>query len=326
MLRRNVLALAAAGALTISGVLMTGAQDATPAGGATPVAAGSFADLGLPELTITVSDEGYSVDQTEIPAGRYLVTLDNVSANSDVFAWIVQLPEGKTADDLSYADEIAAGTPGPGEMGPPTEEMMIGISWLYETYLAGGPSTVTDAARQVVVELPAGEYAIGDEDPFSTSPAAALTVTGDPGATIEGPEPEAAVTIIEEGEGGSGYSFRVDGELQAGPQIVKVLNASDQPHFVEVSQYPEPITVEQVMGAFMFDPASGATPPADLLDFEQFTFSGWAGTQSAGTTQWVVMDLTPGQVLMACWIPDPLAGGVPHALEGMLQLFEVSGS
>jgi hypothetical protein len=325
MMRRQILAFAAAAAVALAGSAATAAQDGTPVGEASPVAGGLFDGLGLPELTITVTDDGYSLDQTEVEAGRYLVTLNNESENPQVFAWIAQLPEGRTAEDLSYADEIAAGTPIP-DMMAPTEEMLADLSWLYETYLAGGPSTVSDVSRQVVVELPAGEYAIGDEDPFSAVPAASLTVTGEPGGPVSGQEPEAAVTIVEEGEGGVGYSFRIDGELTAGPQIVEVLNASDQPHFVEASQYPEPVTTEQIMASFMFDPSTGATPSPDMLDFEQFTFAGWAGTQSAGTTQWVVMDLDPGQAILACWIPDPVAGGVPHALEGMLQVVDVSGS
>jgi hypothetical protein len=273
-------------------------------------------------LTITATDEGLQLDQTEIEAGRYLVTLNNESANPEVSAGFVQLPEGRTAEDLSYADEIAAGTPIPEEFPGPVEE----FTWLYETYIAGGPSAVAEPARQVVLDLPAGNYGVWNEDPFSDLPAPALTVTGDPEATIEGPEPEATVTIVEVGEGGQGYSFEVDGELQTGPQIVAVLNASDQPHFIDASQYPGEISVEQVMGTFMFDPSGGATPSADMLDFEQFTFVGWAGTQSIGTTQWVVMDLDPGQVLLSCFIPDPLAEFTPHAFEGMLQIFPVAES
>ena len=78
------------------------------------------------------------------------------------------------------------------------------------------------------------------------------------------------------------------------------------------------------MQSMMFDPSTGATPSPDMLDFEQFTYAGWASTQSIGTTQWVVMDFEPGQVMISCWIPDPVAGGTPHALEGMLQLFLVA--
>jgi hypothetical protein len=318
MLHQRMLAFAAAAAIALAGSAATLAQDATPGPG------GMFDDLGLPELTITVTDEGYSLDQSEVEAGRYLVTLDNQTENPDVYPWIVQLPEGRTVDDITYADEVAGGTPPPSMETGPTEEMLADLAWLFETYIAGAPSTAAEVARQVVVNLPAGEYAIGDEDPFSQMPAAALTVTGDPAAEITGPEPEAAVTILEEGVGGQGFSFVVDGTLTAGPQIVKVVNNSDQPHFVDASQYPEPVTIEQVMASFMFDPSGGATPSPDMIDFERVEFVGWAGTQSQGTTQWIVMDPAPGQVLLLCFIPDPLAGGIPHAFEGMAQLFEVA--
>src|SRR5918993_4140276 len=315
----RIVTIAATATLALMGSAGALAQDATPRAGDS-----LFADLGLPELVITATDEGLQLDQSEIEAGRYLVTLNNESANPQVGAGFVQLPEGGAIEDLSFADEVAAGTPIPEE--GPSPEQMEGLSWLYETYIAGGPSTVTEVSTQAVVNLPAGEYGVWNEDPFSSLPAPALTVTGDPEAAIEGPEPEAAVTIVEEGEGGVGYSFRLTGDLQAGPQIVEILNASDQPHFVEASQYPEEITAEQLMGSMMFDPSAGATPSPEMIDFEQLTYAGWASTQSIGTNQWVVMDFAPGQVILACWIPDPLADFTPHALEGMLQLFPVAES
>jgi hypothetical protein len=309
--------MAATASLALLGSAGALAQDATPTAGES-----LFAELGLPELVITATDEALELDQSEIEAGRYLVTLNNEGANPMVFAGFVQLAEGMTVDDLSFADEVAAGTPLP-EQGPSPEQIEA-LSWLYETYIAGGPSTVNEVSTQAVVNLPAGEYGVWDDNPFSELAAASLTVTGDPEAEITGPEPEAAVTIVEEGEGGVGYAFRLTGDLQEGPQIVEVLNASDQPHFVDASQYPGEITVEQVMGSMMFDPSGGATPSPDMLDFEQFTYAGWASTQSIGTTQWVVMDFEPGQALISCWIPDPLAQGTPHALEGMMQLFTIA--
>jgi hypothetical protein len=315
----RIVTIAATASLALLGFAGALAQDATPT-----AEESLFAELGLPELTITATDEGLQLDQSEIEAGRYLVTLNNESANPQVVAGFVQLAEGRAVEDLSFADEIAAGTPIPEE--GPSPEQLEGLGWLYETYIAGGPSTFSDVSKQAVVELSAGEYGVWNDDPFSSLPAPALTVTGDPETTIEGPEPEADVTIVEVGEGGEGYSFEVNGELRAGPQIVAVLNASDQPHFVEASQYPEEITMEQMMGSMMFDPSSGGTPSPDMLDFEQFTFAGWASVQSIGTTQWVVMDFEPGQAILACWIPDPLAEGIPHALEGMLQFFPVAES
>jgi hypothetical protein len=270
----------------------------------------------LPELTISATDEGFTVDQAEIPAGRYLVRLENGSANPMLASGFVQLTEGVTLDDLSMADEIASGTPLP-EMGPDPSQ----FDFLYDVLIVPGASALSP---EVVVDLPAGEYGIWPDDPTSEWAAIGLTVTGDPEAVIEGPEPEAAVTIIEEGEGGVGYTFRIEGDLIAGPQVVKVLNASDQPHFVEAWTYPEEITLDQVMGTMMFDPSTGATPSPDMLDFEQINMVGWASVQSTGTTQWVVMDLSAGQVVLACWIPDNMAGGIPHALEGMIDIFEVA--
>lgn len=306
----------------VRGHLRRLAQDATPA---SPAGESLFADWGLPEITVTATDEGLQVEPSEVEAGRYLVTIANEGTSEEpVFAGFVQLPEGRTADDLSYADELAGGTPMPSmDMGP-TPEQLEEVMWLFETYIAGGPSTINEVSDRAMINLPAGEYGIWDEDPFSVNPAPALTVTGEADAEIAGPEPEAAVTIVETGEGGAGYQFEVRGEFMAGPQIVEVLNASDQPHFVEAPQYPKEVTINQVMATFMFDPAAGATPSPDMLDFEQFTFAGWASTQSIDTTQWVAMDFAPGQTLLACYIPDPLAGGVPHAFEGMVQLVEVA--
>jgi hypothetical protein len=31
-----------------------------------------------------------------------------------------------------------------------------------------------------------------------------------------------------------------------------------------------------------------------------------------------------GQVIIVCFVPDPVAGGIPHAFEGMVSLLPVS--
>ncbi len=310
-MRRTALALGLTIMLSSGALLPAIAQEATPSG------EGMLAGLGLPELVITATDTGLQPDQTEIPAGRYLVTLEAGDA-PDASAGFVRLTEGKTLADLSWADELAAGTPAP-EEGPPIED----LAWIFETYVSGGPSTINP---QVIVNLPAGEYGIWADDPASTMPVLGLTVTGDPDpAAIKGPEPESTATIEQIGAGGKEFKFGLDGELLAGPRIVKIVNGSDQPHFISAFQYPEPITIDQVMASIMFDPSSGATPTSDLLDLEQTQFVAFVAAQSPGTVTWTVFDLEPGQVGLECWIPDPLAGGVPHALEGMIQLFDVAG-
>ncbi len=312
-MRVKIVAFLIAGALTLVGAAGALAQDATPE------AESLFADLGLPELTVTATDEGLELSESEVEAGRYLVHFVNESENPDVAAGFVRLVEGKTLDDLSLADELAAGTPMPQspEEGPDEES----FAWLYDTYIAGGVSAPSDHA---VIDLRGGEYGVWADDPTSPLAAAPLTVTGDPDARIEGPEPEAAVTIVEEGAGGEGFRFTVTGEATAGPQIVKILNASDQPHFVIGFHYPEEITIEQAMEFIMFDPSAGATPSPNMLDETLLTFPIYAPVQSLGTTQWVEMDAEPGQVIIVCFVPDPVAGGIPHAFEGMVSLLPVS--
>ena len=308
----KIVAFLITGALTLMGAVGALAQDATPE------AESLFADLGLPELTVTATNEGFELSESEVEAGRYLVHFVNESDNPDAAAGFVRLAEGKTLDDLSFADELAAGTPMPeGEPDPQT------FIWLYETYIAGG---VTSASDQAVIDLRGGEYGVWADDPTSPLPAAPLTVTGDPDARVEGPEPEAAVTIVEEGAGGEGFKFTVTGDATAGPQIVKILNASDQPHFVIGFHYPEEITVEQAMEFIMFDPSTGATPSPNMLDETLLTFPIYAPVQSVGATQWVELDSEPGQVIIVCFVPDPMADGIPHAFEGMVSLLPMAES
>jgi len=267
---------------------------------------------------VTATDEGFEVSESEVEAGRYLVHLVNETDNPDIAAGFVRLVDGKTLDDLSFAEEMASGTPMPEEM-PDVDT----FAWLYDTYVAGGVTTDSD---QGVIDLRGGEYGVWADNPTSPIAAAPLTVTGDADARIEGPEPEATVTIVEEGAGGEGFKFTVTGEVTAGPQIVKILNASDQPHFVIGFHYPEEITIEQVMEFLMFDPSSGATPSAEMLDETLLTFPIFAPTQSVGTTQWVEMDTESGQLILVCFVPDPVAGGIPHAFEGMVNLVPVAES
>ena len=310
----RIVAIVGTVAIALFGSAGAVAQDATP--DASPGGESLFADLGLPELTVTATDEGFELSESEVEAGRYLVHFANETDNPDLAAGFVRLVEGKTLDDLSFADELAAGTPMPEAM-PDVQS----FAWLYDTYIAGGVSATSD---QAVIDLRGGEYGVWADDPSAAIPAAPLTVTGDPDARIEGPEPEAALTIVEEGAGGEGFKFTATGEAQAGPQIVEILNASDQPHFVIGFHYPEEITIEQAMEFIMFDPSSGATPSPNMLDETLLTFPIYAPVQSVGTTQWVELDPEPGQLILVCFVPDPVADGIPHAFEGMVSLLPVA--
>ena len=119
-MRVKIVTFLISGALTLMGAAGALAQDATPE------AESLFADLGLPELTVTATNEGFELSESEVEAGRYLVHFVNETENPDVAAGFVRLVEGKTLDDLSFADEMASGTPMPEEM-PDFET----FAWLY---------------------------------------------------------------------------------------------------------------------------------------------------------------------------------------------------
>lgn len=71
-----------------------------------------------------------------------------------------------------------------------------------------------------------------------------------------------------------------------------------------------------------------APPPPDLadFDFEAIEMAAYAPSQSAGTTQWIAVDLQAGSHWIACWVPDPANEGLPHAMEGMLQLVTIENA
>src|SRR5215210_3494301 len=127
--------------LTAALILAGSVSGAAIAQEATPEPASLFADLGLPEITITQTTNSMQIDQAEVPAGRYLVHFVNETDNPDASGGFVLLAEGKSLDDLSSADELAAGTP-VDAMAPPAPEE----DWLYQTYIIGGSSAYGPAS------------------------------------------------------------------------------------------------------------------------------------------------------------------------------------
>ncbi|HEX2281398.1 MAG TPA: hypothetical protein VHG52_06505 [Thermomicrobiales bacterium] len=170
----RIVAIVGTMAIALLGSTGAVAQDATPE--ASPGGESLFTDLGLPELTVTATSEGFELSETEVEAGRYLVHLVNETDRPDIAAGFVRLIDGKTLDDLSFADEMAAGTPMPEAM-PDVES----FAWMYDTYIAGG---VTSDSDRAVIDLRGGDYGVWADDPTSPIPAAPLTVTGDPDARL----------------------------------------------------------------------------------------------------------------------------------------------
>jgi hypothetical protein len=288
---------------------------ATVAQQATPTSA-TFADtLGLPELEVTANGDGFEGLPDETEAGRYLVSLtNNDDENPENNITFIQLPEGMTAADLGAA--MAPATPVEGEEAP-----IPALDALYDAYIAGGPSaSAAGQSAQAIVDLLPGDYAVWNED-FENPVTAPLTVTGEMPADLL--QPKADLTIREVNTE-QGFDFELSGEPAAGAATIEVVNDADQPHHVVFIKSPVELSEEQVMQLLMLDPESGATPPPGLPSFEEFTFPHFVPVQSSGTTQWHAVNLEPGYYVAVCFVEDPTKENIPHAFEGMIEVFEVA--
>ncbi len=109
----------------------------------------------------------------------------------------------------------------------------------------------------------------------------------------------------------SDFHFEMPAQLKAGEQTWKIVNQGPQPHEIALIKLAEGKTMEDVM-AFMQAP-TGAPPYAYM-----------GGMQAMGTDQtaWVRLNLTRGEYVALCFIPDP-ATGKSHLELGMIHSFTV---
>ncbi len=325
MHRRLVSVIVALLVMSVS-VLPAGAfQEATPEAG--------LADLGLPELTVAVTTTAFEGIPEELEAGRYLVTVS--AADDTEFGGGVAFvqPAGMSAEEFLAApsgppDEAGAmGTPAaapegtPGAGGDEMGEMGGPPPFIFEATYAGGAFALAGQSAEVVLDLTPGEWIAWGDDPEAMQEPVIFEVTGEMPADLAEPESSATLVMAE-------YVINVaEGELNAGPQVVKIQNVGAQPHFIIVAKVPDGLTEEQVAVALEEEEAVGMSgTPAAYSDFnpdEDAMPVTFTATQSIGTTTWVTMNLEPGTYVLVCFFPD-LEAGIPHAYLGMYTVVEVA--
>ena len=137
------------------------------------------------------------------------------------------------------------------------------------------------------------------------------------------PEPSSAVTVTGTSDGDT-FDFTIDGSFSPGTQVVKVMNSTDQPQFLEIFQLSSLVTEEQLRDYFLASDDATPAPDSELPeDFAVWLTPNYAAIQSPGTTQWMVVTIAPGAYAMGCWLPDPEHNNEPHAQRGMIAIFEV---
>jgi hypothetical protein len=323
--RRQFIAGSTAGLVALS--LM--ATRMSPLASAQP--AQDLASLGYPELDITVTDTGFEGVPDSTAAGRYLVNVTNSMTKSmdapAIAAFMSPTPVGMTAAEFlgvlsgmggggAAASPPAADAPTEGSESGGDEESGPLPLFIYQIYFAGGVAAAPGAPGQAVIDLKPGEYVVWGDDPSMPQQPVVMTVTGDFPESVQDPDSDITATLID-------FAIQFEGNLTPGSHIMKVQHAGAQPHFLEVDKGPDSMTKDQVMAALMGD--ESGTPAAGGMDESAIQPVYYSPTQSIGTVTFQHIDLEAGTYLAACFFPT--AGtGVPHAMEGMIDVFTVGGS
>jgi hypothetical protein len=313
--------------LTLVTLVLTTSLGATAQDG-TPVAATFTDTMGLPELRVRVTDNAFEGLPAGTPAGRYLLSLEINAAEGGALNFM-QLPEGMHFDDFmallagppAASPEAMMGTPG-AEAGPPEGEGGDQPpEWYFQTAMAGGTGGNPGQSVQAIIDLTPGEWVAWAGYPDAPQAPIGLSVSGEAGATpAVGAEPAADVTVTM-----FEYDFSLEGTLAPGSQVIAVTNVGAQPHEMYMVRTLEPVTEEQIAQILELE-MQGATPAPDtgLPNPDEFIPVGGITPLSMGKTGWIPVNLEPGTYIMVCFVPD-IESGMPHAFEGMYEVFTVGG-
>jgi hypothetical protein len=210
---------------------------------------------------------------------------------------IIRLDSGKTVIDFIKA------TNKPGLM----------PAWV--AFISGPNAPDPGHESNATIELAAGNYAmlclvdVPDHVPhFAMGMVHEFTVKSATGA-LAGASPAGAADVVLTLRD---YSFSFSRPLAAGRQTIEVHTEAAQPHEIEILKLATGKTADDVM-KWLVKPVG--PPPASGI-------GGVTGT-SAGVHVRFTADLTPGDYLIACFIPD-VKDGEPHAMKGMMQTIRIS--
>lgn len=240
-------------------------------------------------LDVTVTQDGVQGLPASIPGGEY--TFEATQAGGAV----LQLGRLRNGYTLAAARKDFLAAFGQNDLAA-TSRLFAGIAF------EGGTSR--GAHRTFTAYLTPGAYfTLGNDGSL-----APFTVTTK-GATPADP-PTAGPTVVAEKVGSSPdrFAFHVQGPVtRSGTLRFKALSG-DQPHFLGVAKLaPGASDMDCLSGSkdactFLFD--SGVVSPGQAMVFP-YALPG------------------AGRYLFACFIPDPMAGGQPHALLGLHKVVTV---
>lgn len=233
---------------------------------------------------------------TEIPSGRVTVTLTN-DGILEHQATITRFKEGRSLADLA-------------NMG----EDLSQLDDILDTF--GGPNAASAGSSVVsTVNLEPGSYVVMCfiPDPTDGQPHVAkgqlLPIEVTDSGTEAPPLPATDETVtLDDFEFGLPDGFTGSGQ-------VTVENAGTQAHELTVYRAADGATADDVATYLTTDPSTGATVPPGPPPIDGST---GATAMNPGQSNVVQLDLTPGEYLFICFIPDAETGA-PHFTEGMVR-------
>ena len=108
------------------------------------------------------------------------------------------------------------------------------------------------------------------------------------------------------------YAFNFDKPLTAGRHTIKVTNPAPQDHEIQIVQLAPgktPADLQKWVGTMQ------GPPPGKAV--------GGIASMKPGTTNYFDVELTPGEYVALCFVPDH-KDGKPHHVHGMVKPFTVS--
>ncbi len=246
----------------------------------------------LATMAITAKDFSFDMPET-LQAGLVDITMTNVGTDPHQ-ANLARLNQGVTQEQF-----LAALKKGP-------EAALPLLTFV------GGPNTVDPGqSQEVILNLSPGQYvAICFVSGTDNVPQEAkgmykffeVKSSSNP-AQVSEPTAQGEVLLKD-------FSFGLPNHLKAGPVLLKVTNQGSQPHEMTLMKLAPDRSVQDVL-AFLEKPA-GPPPFAD---------AGGMGALASGMSGWVKLNLTAGDYVALCFVPDPT--GKPHFAMGMITSFSV---
>ncbi len=248
-----------------------------------------------PEITIVAKDFAFEAPDT-IAGGLVSLKLVN-NGTTYHHVQLVRLLDGKTFTDLTEGFK----TMKPGEPPPP---------WIED--VAGPNAPEPGGESRLIRELTPGNYAMicfvdtPDHIPhLMKGMMKPLTVTAP--ATQVAALPTSDVTVQA-----TDYDWTMTAPLTAGKHVIRMENLAQQSHELFLVKLDSGKTKDDFLkwGATY----AGAVPGKAM---------GGTSAQKSGEVAYLPVDLTPGNYLLVCFVPDA-KDGKPHLAHGMIKEFAIS--